>query len=193
MTPPLALALAAALTAGAPAPAGPARGAWAAFVDAPTRGRYERVVEAVGACADASCARSVAPDADTVARLVKLVGVGVPLAADAAMDAYPLLSGRELEEVARALGTYSDAHPWRFLRTAQEHHLPPAALQRIVRTLPAGVGEDEAARQAALDRRIQALSGVDEPGVATVRAAALEALRPAPDRRREARWGPPGR
>jgi hypothetical protein len=176
MQPNLAAWVLAVTLTGAPAnPAEDARAAWGGFVERPTLRSYERVVQAIDACTDASCARSVSPATATVGRLVELVQLGQPLAVDAAMHAFRLLDDGDRDRVAQALGEYADVQPTRFLRAASKHRLSAAHLQGIVRTLPRGV-EGDAARQDAVERRRQALSGVAEPEVAAERVVALEGL-----------------
>lgn len=184
------LALQTVLSAGAPAV--DAGGAWKGFVEDPTRRRYEQVIRALDACEAAACVPDVRPDPAALGRLLKLVDLGQPLAVDAAMHAYPLLGVDDREAVARALGAYADAQPTRFLRSAKAHGLTGAQLAAVVRTEPKGVAGDEAARQRAMDKRIESLSRVADVEVASEKAAALDALRLQPEARREGRRGPPG-
>lgn len=173
-------------------PALDARGAWKGFVEDPTRRRYEQVIRSVDACAAPACVGDVLPDAAALGRLLKLVDLGQPLAVDAAMHVFPLLGGADRAAVALALGEYADAQPTRFLRSAKAHGLTGTQLAALVQAQPNEVAADEAARERAVEKRIDALSRVGEPEVAAERSVALDALRAQPQARREGRRGPPG-
>jgi hypothetical protein len=168
------LILVAPLSAGAH----PAHQAWAAFLDHPTTENYRRIAKTLDSCRSVSCEPEVAPDSDSVVKLVGLVEKGQRQAIDLAFLCRRFLDGGDLEDVSRSLGMVADAHPRVFLEEVKEHRLPLRQLRKILRMMPESVIDDDVKRRAAVRERLRSLSTVKDPNLSDIRHAAAEVLRP---------------
>jgi hypothetical protein len=172
-----ALMLAGIAAASAPSRAVPESSAWQEFLENPNAVTYERLAGSVRDCRDSVCREGLTPDSPTVVRLVALVNRGQPQAIDAAFLGRGLLDGGDLEDVDRSLGEVADRSPRVFLEGARRHRLQPRQLSGIVKMLPSHVIDDDAARVRATEKRIAALSSVDDLALRAERDEALRALR----------------
>jgi|ERR1700738_4827634 len=168
------------LVAASPAGAQPAQQEWAAFLDRPTTENYQHIADTLDSCHSTSCEPEVAPDSDSVVKLVGLVEKGQQQAIDLAFLCHRFLDGGDLEDVSRSLGKVADAHPRLFLEAVKKHGMPLPELRGIVEMMPESVIDDEAADRAAVRKRIRSLSTVKDRGLSEVRDAALAVLKPAP-------------
>jgi hypothetical protein len=168
------------LVAASPAGAQPAQQEWAAFLEHPTTENYHRIAKTLDSCRSTSCESEVAPDSDSVEKLVGLVEKGQLQAIDLAFLCHRFLDGGDLEDVSRSLGKVADAQPRVFLEEVKKHRLPLPMLRGIVEMMPESVIDDEAADRAAVKARIRSLSTVTDPNLIDVRDEALAVLRPPP-------------